>query len=764
MLRILFLSCLLCCTSVYAQQAGNAALADSRTPQNLEFKFTPAGDVHIFWDEPQESSDLSHYIIKRTMPDNPGTFVEIARLDSKREYTDRNVEPGDIVVYSVAAVHYSYPGIEWADYTGTLEVPKPITVTFTSQPPLGVRLGDVYVYEFELIQHPDYLVYFELRGAPQGVELRQTQNFRGIVWEPENEGVYEFTIVATASRYDAQTQDSLKYQTSQNVLVFVSENAGTIAGYVRGTGDQNLENSNVQLWYHRTPDEYVKFKVPTNEFGEFEMANAPYGTYYAYAHPGSDKFFAEYYENELQLPFANKIELNENNDDIYIQFVLPQNTNEKAWVFGTVRNTYGSSVEGAAVHFIRKNEFILIGDQESTDNPAVIESFDQTKIEQTVYSNYEGEFKAELQAGIDYYLVVEMDGYYVCFTPDIETHTNVLESKALRVGNKNPYLTYTLLPKENHTNTLTGTVRKTENGSPASATVVLIEEKLKSNRGVGGVGTYRRTRSVLTDSNGVYAFTNVPANEYVVLAIPMDRDVVPQYFSTIGRPTVLDESERINLRNTVQGIDFTLADAENTGLGCFYGRVKARDKEGNIRFLSGTLVYAVDKLKDKIVGYAVSDSSGWYSIPGLNPLRLYDAIADHPQYGIDDSLNIDVAYDGPTDDRRCQSVNFTIEVETLNTVNVIDPDYVPTQVTLYQNFPNPFNPSTTIQFGLNKHSDVELRVLNALGQEVMMLEKDEFEAGTHTVEFDASELPSGLYYYRLTAGTSVQTRTMMLVK
>jgi photosystem II stability/assembly factor-like uncharacterized protein len=83
---------------------------------------------------------------------------------------------------------------------------------------------------------------------------------------------------------------------------------------------------------------------------------------------------------------------------------------------------------------------------------------------------------------------------------------------------------------------------------------------------------------------------------------------------------------------------------------------------------------------------------------------------------------------------------------------------------LEQNFPNPFNPTTTIGYGLQNKSNVKITILNAIGEEVAVVLNEEREAGFHRVEFNAANLPSGVYFYQLRAGDFVETKKMILLK
>jgi hypothetical protein len=94
---------------------------------------------------------------------------------------------------------------------------------------------------------------------------------------------------------------------------------------------------------------------------------------------------------------------------------------------------------------------------------------------------------------------------------------------------------------------------------------------------------------------------------------------------------------------------------------------------------------------------------------------------------------------------------------------------LPAEFALSANYPNPFNPSTVIAFAVPRQSFVSITVYNAIGQSVATLVNENRAAGRYTVTFSAAapgggQLPSGLYFYRLTAGDFVATRKMMLVK
>ena len=89
---------------------------------------------------------------------------------------------------------------------------------------------------------------------------------------------------------------------------------------------------------------------------------------------------------------------------------------------------------------------------------------------------------------------------------------------------------------------------------------------------------------------------------------------------------------------------------------------------------------------------------------------------------------------------------------------------LPDVVALNQNYPNPFNPSTQITYQLPQQSDVRLQVFDMTGRQVATLVNESMNAGTHTINFDGSELSSGVYLYKLQAGTTILSRKLTLIK
>jgi hypothetical protein len=96
--------------------------------------------------------------------------------------------------------------------------------------------------------------------------------------------------------------------------------------------------------------------------------------------------------------------------------------------------------------------------------------------------------------------------------------------------------------------------------------------------------------------------------------------------------------------------------------------------------------------------------------------------------------------------------------------DVVEVEVAPSKFELSQNYPNPFNPTTTIGFSLPQSSQLKITVYNIIGQQVVTLADGIYESGYHKITFDASNLPSGAYIYKIESDAFIQVKKMLLLK
>ncbi|MCK6622916.1 MAG: T9SS type A sorting domain-containing protein [Calditrichaceae bacterium] len=164
----------------------------------------------------------------------------------------------------------------------------------------------------------------------------------------------------------------------------------------------------------------------------------------------------------------------------------------------------------------------------------------------------------------------------------------------------------------------------------------------------------------------------------------------------------------------------------------------------------------------KLIGN--SNESDVYPTITQNVLREGNVLLLDIMWMVDTNAGVSLTNFTPlTDPSECiwyyERVELPIEVGIGdNPASLID------KFALSQNYPNPFNPSTTIDYTLQQSSDISLDVYNLTGQKVATLEKGRKAAGQYTVNFDAANLPSGIYFYTLKAGNASLTQKMVLMK
>ena len=123
----------------------------------------------------------------------------------------------------------------------------------------------------------------------------------------------------------------------------------------------------------------------------------------------------------------------------------------------------------------------------------------------------------------------------------------------------------------------------------------------------------------------------------------------------------------------------------------------------------------------------------------------------------------DVDYDGDVRDSNTTDIGAD-EFNGTPLVGVYDELILPLRFALEQNYPNPFNPTTIIKYSVPKQSYVSLKVYDILGREVATLVNEEKPAGTYEVSWEAKNLASGVYFYKISAGDYTAVKKMILLR
>ncbi len=152
--------------------------------------------------------------------------------------------------------------------------------------------------------------------------------------------------------------------------------------------------------------------------------------------------------------------------------------------------------------------------------------------------------------------------------------------------------------------------------------------------------------------------------------------------------------------------------------------------------------YTYDENGNNLSQYnSIWSDSSW--IPSDNQLQINYGIKDFTFFGY----------------------SMKISYSLLNTTNISTKVVsIPNKYSLSQNYPNPFNPSTTISFSLPSKSFVTLKVYDILGREIVTIVSEEMPAGRYSKQWNAANLSSGIYFYRLQAGSYTETKKMILLK
>jgi hypothetical protein len=224
-------------------------------------------------------------------------------------------------------------------------------------------------------------------------------------------------------------------------------------------------------------------------------------------------------------------------------------------------------------------------------------------------------------------------------------------------------------------------------------------------------------------------------------------------FVPTGYPNATQSSQyvHITVNQNLTGIDIYVTRTASGGGNRFKSFVSGTIFDKNNKPLSNSYVYANNN--DKTYGYAITNEKGEYTISNI-PIGSYTISANRVSSQTSEQ-NVVLDMNG------LANINFSLD--KIRPVQM-NSNIAPVKYNLSQNYPNPFNPSTKIKYTIPAGGMVTLSVFNSAGQEVASLLNAQQSAGSYEISFDASTLSSGVYFYKLSAGSFTETRKMTLIK
>jgi hypothetical protein len=271
-----------------------------------------------------------------------------------------------------------------------------------------------------------------------------------------------------------------------------------------------------------------------------------------------------------------------------------------------------------------------------------------------------------------------------------------------------------------------------------------------------------------SDTNGIFAVSDLPAGKYIVLAIPLGK-YAPSFYSITGttlkwkNATLVDINGAMISGLTIFVVPFT---GGTEGFTSVIGNVNTQTGGGGnspatLVGVNGAIVTVTDA-QGTTVAYGVTDETGNFLVGNLAP-GTYTVTVDKFGYKSTSSVTLSPSYDAQGNPVTA-STSFTIQNEVVVTDVITRMSTVPTEYRLEQNYPNPFNPSTTINFTVPKSERLSLTIYNILGQRVASLIDGFTPAGSYSVQWNAAQLSTGVYFYHLKSGDFSSVKKMMLVK
>ncbi len=359
-----------------------------------------------------------------------------------------------------------------------------------------------------------------------------------------------------------------------------------------------------------------------------------------------------------------------------------------------------------------------------------------------------GRYRGSVPEGGPYTVMAWAQGFYIQV---FNGHTDPTSADLITIESDTTGVDFHLYPVDSAGHTVQGKLTD-PTGVGVAGRAILFPRPTPT-----GANTF--TYYVNTTSGGLFTFPGVPTGPYILLAIPYS-DFAPSYYAAGGfNVQQWNLADSIVVNAPVANIVVGVSALGSVGPATISGKVNTTEGKpvvgGRVMFSSSST--------GQPIAYSLTDTAGQYTTRGIPAGSLSVTVDNLPLTPVSGNLVL------PVNQYTLNNVNFTLDPST--TAVSGSTSTTPTRFELEQNYPNPFNPTTTIQYTIagtrgqaSGVSEVRIVIYDLLGREVATLVNAKQSPGSYEVKFDGSRFASGVYFYRLAAGSYTAVKTMLLLK
>ena len=639
-------------------------------------------------------------------------------------------------------------------------------IKFISQPPLAGQVGLAYTYTAKAVSSDSTakITYFPFIYPSN---LYTVDSLTGLLtFTPKTKGWYTLGVMARS------TKGGFAFQT---FYVTVTGGNGIVQGSVTDTtGNKSIMGAIVELYNVGTQtstsilgfQNYGSFLfwTVTDASGNYRISGIDPGKYKLFVVSPSPLYSCQWYDGKSNPTDATPVPVDNNLVtlvDIRLQGGIA--AQQKVLVSGSVKDTSKNPIKKAEIIFVNANYALNAND--SVDDFRKYFDINAGKIDcrldgvsqQVIHiiDSSNGAFNANIPPG-SYIAFAKADGYVTEF---YQEQSNLLLATTITVKENTPIanINFTLAPVPPVVlGSISGSVLDTSKDVGIPSRIIVSKDIWTTPVTSKAPHVY----IVDTDSLGAYSVGKLPQGNYYVLALPLG-SYAPAYYTTDTVSNRWKNATPISVGSTGINIyvhQFVLSASGYSGIS---GKVstKVNSTVGMSISLPGAFVYAL--INNQVAGYSITDNTGAFSIDGLAP-GSYSVTVDNLGSTEPSMSTVSLSYNIANNySPVAATINFSLSSTTSVETNF---SVQPKEFELSQNFPNPFNPSTIINYTIRQPSMVILKVYNIVGQEIQTLVDNYQAAGNYQVTLNAQNLSSGVYFYRLQSNSSTLMRKMILLR